>query len=63
MSKPQYTKARMVLFPPVRMPTTVVSLVREAARAQGLSQSEFVRRVMKAEATKALLEQPSPESA
>ena len=64
MSKQRhYTKKAMVLFSPVRMPTTVVSLLREAAAQQGLSQSEFVRRAIKEIATRALLEQRSAESA
>jgi Ribbon-helix-helix protein, copG family len=57
------TKRPMVLLSSFRMPVTSVSLMREAARQQGISQSEFVRRAIKAEVTKALLEQPPPEAA
>ena len=58
-----YTKRPMVLMSSVRLPVTSVSLLREAARQQGISQSEFVRRAIKEQATRALLEQPPPEAA
>ena len=56
MKRKILTKRPMVLMSSFRMPVTSVSLLREAARQQGISQSEFVRRAIKAEATRALLD-------
>ena len=57
MSKTKYyTKRPMVLMSSVRLPVTSVSLMREAAAQQGISQSEFVRRAIKEVATRELLE-------
>jgi uncharacterized protein (DUF1778 family) len=56
MSKKHYTKRPMIVMSSVRLPTTDVALLREAAAQQGLSQSEFVRRAIKEQATRALLE-------
>lgn len=61
--KKHYTKRPMIVMSSVRLPTTDVALLREAAGQQGISQSEFVRRAIKAEATKTLLvQQPPPEA-
>lgn len=46
----------MVLMSSVRLPVTTVPLLREAAAQQGLSQSEFVRRAIKEQAKRALLD-------
>jgi uncharacterized protein (DUF1778 family) len=56
-----YTKPRMKASS-VRLPATSFTLVREAAAQQGVSVSEFVRKAIKTEATRALLEQPAAES-
>ena len=55
MKQKIYTKKPMVLLSSVRLPVTSVSLLREAAAQQGLSQSEFVRRAIKEQATRVLL--------
>jgi uncharacterized protein (DUF1778 family) len=51
-----YTKRAMVLMSSVRLPTTDIALLREAAAQEGISQSEFVRRAIKEQATRALLD-------
>jgi hypothetical protein len=43
MSKRHYTKRPMIVMSSVRLPTTDVALLREAAAQHGISQSEFVR--------------------
>jgi hypothetical protein len=57
MSKQKiFTKHPMVVMSSVRLPVASASLMREAAMQQGISQSEFVRRAIKEQATRALLD-------
>jgi hypothetical protein len=55
MSKQKFlTKRPMVLMSSVRMPTRDILLWREAAALEGISASEFLRRAVRQEATRAL---------
>jgi Ribbon-helix-helix protein, copG family len=63
MSKQKHYTKRAMVMSSIRLPETSLKLMLEAAAQRGISQSEFVRRAIKAEVTKALLEQPPPEAA
>ena len=51
------TKRPFMATGSVRMPPQTIALLREAAMAEGISQSEFLRRATNAEATRILRRQ------